>query len=142
MFKNQAARDSMELVFGPQKMKEIESYVRVEDLVDRLRGAMGNSTTARQLVELGMGGGAGYVYTGDWKGALTGAMLAKGTRMVGQRADAKVMEQVAKLLTSDNPQALKIAVQQAARNPAYMQAIESMSNAMAAPVRGLATQAQ
>lgn len=142
VFKNQAARESMELVLGPQKAKQIEAYVRVEDLVDRLRGSMGNSTTARQLVELGLGGGAGYAYTGDWKGALTGAALAKGARYVGQKADAKVMESVAKLLTTDNPQALQIAAQQAARNPAYMKAIEQLSNALAAPARGIAATAQ
>jgi len=142
VFKNQAARESMELVFGPQKAKQIEAYVRVEDLVDRIRGAMGNSTTARQLVELGIGGGAGYAYTGDFTGALTGAVLAKGARVAGQRVDAKVMESVAKLLTSKNPQALRIAAQQAAKTPAYMKAIESMSNALAAPARGAVTVAQ
>lgn len=142
VFKNQAARESMELVFGPQKAKQIEAYIRVEDLVDRLRGAMGNSTTARQLVELGIGGGAGYAYSGDMTGALTGAVLAKGARFVGQRADAKVMESVANLLTSNNPQALRIAAQQAAKTPAYMKAIENLSNALAAPSRGAATAAQ
>lgn len=142
VFKNQAARESMELVFGNYKSRQIEAYVRVEDLADRLRGAMGNSTTARQLVELGIGGGAGYAYSGDWTGALTGAALAKGARYVGQRADAKVMESVAKLLTSSNPQALQIAAQQAARNPAYMKAIETLSNALAAPARGIAATAQ
>ena len=141
VFRNQAARESMELVFGPQKMREIEAYVRVEDLVDRLRGAMGNSTTARQLVELGIGAGGGFALSGDWTGAIGGALLAKGGRYVGQKADAKVMESVAKLLTSNNPQALQIAVQQAARNPAYMKAIEGISNALAIPARGAANAA-
>lgn len=136
VFRNQSARESMELVFGPQRAREVEAYVRVEDLVDRLRGTMGNSTTARQLVELGIGGGAGYAFTGgDWKGALTGAALARGTRFVGQRADARVMEQVARLLTQDNQGALRLAVQQAARNPAYMGALETLGNALSAPAR-------
>lgn len=136
VFRNQAARESMELVFGPQRARQIEAYVRVEDLVDRLRGAMGNSTTARQLVELGIGGGAGYASTGDWRGAIGGAMLARGARFVGQRADARVMESVGRLLTQDNPGAMRAAIQQAARNPAYMQALERIGNALAAPVRG------
>lgn len=136
VFRNQSARESMELVFGPQRAREVEAYVRVEDLVDRLRGTMGNSTTARQLVELGIGGGAGYAFTGgDWKGALTGAALARGTRFVGQRADARVMEQVARLLTQDNQGSLRLAVQQAARNPAYMGALETLGNALSAPAR-------
>lgn len=138
VFKSQSARESMELVFGPQKMKEIEAYVRVEDIADRLRGAMGNSTTARQLIELGLGAAGGGITTGDWTGALTGAALARGARYAGQKVDAKVMEQVANLLTKDNPAALKIAVQQAALKPAYMQALELYSNALAIPSRAVA----
>ena len=137
VFKNQAARESMELVFGPQKLKEIEAYVRVEDLADRLRGAMGNSTTVRQLAEIGLGGVAGGAYTGDWSGAIGGGLLAGGARYAGKRVDAKVMENIAKLLTQDNPSALRVAVQQASRNPAYMAAIESLGNALAAPARGV-----
>ena len=136
-FKTQAGRESMALVFGPQKMREIEAYVRVEDIADRLRGAMGNSTTVRQLMELGIGGSAGYAYTDDWKGAIAGAALAGGARYAGQRADAKVMEQIGKLLTSDNKSALRVAVQQAAKNPAYMEAIEKIGNVLAAPTRGV-----
>jgi hypothetical protein len=139
IFKNQSTRESLELALGPQRAKDIEAYVRVEDLADRLRGAMGNSTTARQLVELGIGAGGGFALSGgDWKGALSGALALKGARYLGERADAKVMENVAKLLTSDNPGNLKIAVAQAAKNPAYMKALENLSNALGAPVRGAA----
>lgn len=141
IFGNQASRESIELVLGPQRAREVEAYVRVEGLVDRLRGAMGNSTTARQLMELGIGAGGGFALSGDWKGAIGGAALARGARYMGQRADARVMENVARLLTTDNPQSLRIAVQQAARNPAYMQAIENLSNALAVPARGVANTA-
>jgi hypothetical protein len=135
IFRNQASRESMEMVFGPQRMRQIEAYVRVEDLADRLRGSMGNSTTARQLVELGLGAGAGYAYTGDISGGITGALLARGTRMVGQRADARVMENIARLLSQDNPGALRNAVQLAARNPSYMQALDRLAGALAVPAR-------
>ncbi len=135
VFKSQSARDSMELVLGPQRMKEVEAYVRVEDLADRLRGAMGNSTTARQLVELGIGAGGGAFLTGDWSGALAGAAAMRGARYLGQRVDNNVMQQVAKLLTSNNRGALNVAVRQAARQPAYMKAIEALGNALAVPSR-------
>jgi hypothetical protein len=137
IFKSQSTRESLNLALGPQRAKEIEAYVRVEDLADRLRGAMGNSTTARQLVELGIGAGGGYALTGgDWKGALSGALAIKGARYLGERADAKVMENVAKLLTSDNAANLKLAVTQASKNPAYMDALEKLSGLLAAPARG------
>jgi hypothetical protein len=139
MFKSQAARESMELVFGPQKAREIEAYVRVEDIADRLRGAMGNSTTARQLVELGIGAGAGgaagYGITGDWQGAMIGAVGPKTLQYLSRKGDAKVMESIAKLLTSDNPQALRVAAQQAARQPSYMKALENLGSALAIPAR-------
>lgn len=139
IFKNQSTRESLDLALGPQRAKEIEAYVRVEDLADRLRGAMGNSTTARQLVELGIGAGGGFALSGgDWKGALGGALALKGARYMGERADAKVMENVAKLLTSDNPGNLKLAVQQAAKVPGYMKALEALSERLGAPARGAA----
>lgn len=145
VFKNQSARESMELVFGARKAKEIEAYVRVEDIVDRLRGAMGNSTTARQLQELGLaagqagaGGIGGYMVTGDWKGALAGAALPRAGRYVSDRVNANVMTSMAKLLAGDSAGALKLAVQQAAAKPAYMQALEIYGAALGAPSRALA----
>lgn len=141
-FKNQSVRDSIELVFGPQKAKEIEAYVRVEDIADKIRGSLGNSTTVRQLVELGLGAGVGagggYYLTGDMQGAALGAALgaARGTaRFAGQRADAEVMEKVAKILTSPNRANLALAVKQAAVQPAYMKALEKLGAALAVPVR-------
>lgn len=139
VFKSQAAREQMELVFGPQKLRQIEAYVRVEDIADRLRGALGNSTTARQLVELGIGAGSGFAVTGgDWKGALGGALVAKGARNLTQRADAKVMERVAELLTRDDPKAIQAAVRHATQSPAFMRALEQWSGLLAAPARGAA----
>lgn len=138
VFKSQAAREQIELVFGPKKAKAVEAYIRVEDLADRLRGAMGNSTTARQLVELGIGAGGGAYLTGDWKGALGGAAVARGARHLGQRIDNNVMQAVAKMLTANDPKALQKAVQLASESPKYMQALELYSRALGAPARGLA----
>src|SRR5215217_3295149 len=51
VFGSPAAREMNELVFGKAKAQQLEAFVRVEALADMLRGAMGNSTTARQLME-------------------------------------------------------------------------------------------
>lgn len=104
-----------------------------------LRGAMGNSTTARQLMEMGLGGGAGYILSGGdltWAGA--GALAARGARSVGQRVDNRVMQMVAKLLTSDNPNAINLAVQHATKSPTYMLAMEELGKLLGAPARGAA----
>lgn len=126
MFGSPSAREMNELVFGKAKAQQLEAFVRVEALADMLRGAMGNSTTARQLMELGIGGGAGFALSGDWTGALTGAALAKGARYLGEKVDSRVMQEVAKLLTSDNPQALQKAVFNASQRPAWMDAIKAL----------------
>jgi len=142
IFKNQASRDSLNLVYGPQKARQLEAYVRVEDLADRLRGALGNSTTARQLMEMGIGAGiggaAGQGLTGDWKtGAILGAVGTRAGRYIGSKADTQVYESMAKLLTQNSPGALQAAVQIAAQKPTYMQALEHMGGMLAAPSRGL-----
>lgn len=141
MFGSPAAREMNELVFGPAKAQQLEAFVKVEALADQLRGAMGNSTTARQLMELGIGGGAGFALSGDWMGALTGAALAKGGRYLGEKVDAKVMQEVAKLLTSDSPEALQKAVYNAALSPKWMAALDQISATLAPVSRGLAQQA-
>jgi hypothetical protein len=134
-FKSPASREQMGMVFGPQKMKEIEAYVRAEDIADRLRGALGNSTTVRQLVELGIGGGGGYLATGDWKGGVAGAALARGGRWAGNQMEARVMKQMASILTSDSPGALNAAVGLAKSNPQYMRALERLGDLLAVPAR-------
>lgn len=139
VFKSQASRESLELVFGPQRAKALEAYVRVEDIADRLRGAMGNSTTARQLVELGLGAGGGFALSGgDWKGAIAGAVLTKGGRALQGKAENQVMQAVAKMLTSSDPRVIANAVTQAEKSPAFMKALERISDVLAIPARAAA----
>jgi hypothetical protein len=134
-FGSPAKREMMEIVFGKAKARELEAYVRVEDLADKLRGALGNSTTARQLMELGIGAGSGAILTGgDWKGALGGAALARGGRFISQRADAKVMQEVAKLLTSTDPADIQKAIANASMSPKWMEALEGLEKLFAPAV--------
>lgn len=136
IFKSPASRQAVELILGADKAKQVEAYVRVEDLADKLRGALGNSTTARQLVELGIGGVAGYEFGGhDLKGFLSGAALVKGGRYIAGKADARVMQGVAKLLMSNDPEAINKATKQAAQSPALMKAIDNLGALLSAPVR-------
>jgi hypothetical protein len=57
---------------------------------------------------------------------------------MGQKVDAKVMEEVAKLLTSDSPQALQRAVANATMSPQWMLALDQLQRALAVPARGAA----
>lgn len=134
VFGNQSSREMAELVFGPAKARQLEAYVRVENLADMIRGTLGNSTTARQLVELGIGTGIGGIggFTlsgGNVGSAMQGAAIgagAAGARALGQRVDAKVMQEVARILTSSNPQDLQKAIYNASLSPAWMDAIRAL----------------
>lgn len=134
VFGNQASREMIELVFGPAKARQLEAYIRVEGLADAIRGALGNSTTARQLVELGIGSGVGGVAGfglsgGNFGAALQGAAIgagAKGAQILGQRVDAKVMQEVARLLTSRDPADLQRAIANATLSPQWMEALKAM----------------
>lgn len=123
MFESPAARQLNETLLGKQRANQLEAYVRVEALADKLRGSLGNSTTARQLAELGLGGIGGFSLTGDWQGALGGAALARGTRYAGEKIDARVMENVAKLLVSGTKADLDKAVYNASTSPEWMKAL-------------------
>ena len=131
VFGNQSRREMMALVFGPVRARELEAYVRVETLADMIRGQLGGSTTARQLMELGIGAGMGsgigfYSTGGNWQGALAGAVIGSGrkaSQMLGQRIDADVMEHVARLLASRNPADIRKAITNASISPTWMEAI-------------------
>ena len=133
MFGSQENREKMLLAFGQERAREIEAFVRVEHSMDKLRGALGNSTTARQLIESGaLGLGAGY-YSGDWK---TGVMAAAAGGFAARRIEANVMKEVAKMLTSDDPQMIAKAVKLAAKSPQHMAAIEAVQDALLLGLRG------
>lgn len=138
VFKSQASREMIEMAFGPGKARQLEAYVRAETLADMLRGAMGNSTTARQLMEMGLGGGAGYILSGgDLVGAGAGALATRGARAVGQRVDNRVMQSVAKLLTSNDPAMIQKAVYQATMSTQWMNALEAWGRMLAPISRGV-----
>lgn len=136
-FGTPAKREMMEIVFGKGKARELEAYIRVEELADKLRGALGNSTTARQLVELGIGAGSGAIITGgDWKGAIAGAGVAKGVRFANQKVNDKVMEEIARMLTSGDEALMKKAVFQASLSPMWMDGLEAWGKLLSPVSRG------
>ena len=55
------AKERLQLALGPAKAKELETFLHVENVMDRARSAVqGNSMTARYLTELGLAGGYDY----------------------------------------------------------------------------------
>jgi hypothetical protein len=83
-----AAKERINMALGPARAMRLEAHLRTEMLADKLRGALGNSTTARQLHELGIaasgaGGGllAGELF-GNWHGEGEGHPLGAAMAIV------------------------------------------------------------
>jgi hypothetical protein len=112
-----AARAKNLMALGPERSGALEARMRLENIMDRLRPAVqGGSTTARQIMEYGLAGAAagtafgGVPYSPE---ALAGIALRAGK---GQ-ADARVAKEVAKLLTSKDPDVLAKLTAMAAKEP-------------------------
>ncbi|MBT1154384.1 hypothetical protein J1C56_02135 [Aminobacter anthyllidis] len=135
LFKSQESREKMVMAFGKDRAQEIEAFVRVETAMDALRGAFGNSTTARQLIESGVIGGGTWWYTGDFNKGIAAAALSSGARMAGKKIDGNVMTQTAKMLLSDDPAMIARAVQKAAISPQRMAAVDALMKAAALAAR-------
>jgi hypothetical protein len=122
------AREKLSLVLGPQRSAELEAGLRVEGIMDLARNAVqGNSTTARQLAELGFAGGAGSLgaygaYNMD-PAQMTYAAVA-GALLAGKKGiDQRVAQRVAEMLVSNNPQSLLRGIRLVARNGRFMESL-------------------
>lgn len=132
-----AAREKLNLVLGRQRAAELEAGLRVEGIMDTARTAVqGNSTTARQLAELGLAGGTGAtgiagVYNQDPQTMTLAAVSA--ALLAGRRGiDTRVARQVANLLVSDDPRQLMRGIQVIARNDRFMDGLRVADRKIAA----------
>lgn len=122
------AREKLTTVLGQQKADELEAMLRVEGLMNLPRQAVqGNSSTARQLVELGLAGGAGGYLSGDWKTGIATAALAHGRFKVNQNVATKVGQ----MLASDDPQVLRNGIKLLARNKQMMENLRGFDQQIA-----------
>lgn len=132
-----AAREKLNIAIGPQRAQELEAGLRVEGIMDLARNAVqGNSTTARQLTELGLAGGtygigSGGDITNLHPSALMSAALVYGAARGKGRINENVSRHVAELLTSNNPQNLVRGIRMVARN-------NNLFNSLRSADRGLA----
>jgi hypothetical protein len=128
-----AAREKIEMALGdPQKYKELDAFMRVEGIMNNLKNAVqGNSTTARQLIEMGLAGGAVGLGTGDISkgGMAAGTLFA--LRKGNTAIDMRVARKVADLLVSNDPAAMREVITRAAANPKFSQVVTALDNAIA-----------
>lgn len=148
MFNSPNERARAEAVFGPGGMQKIQARMALETIMDGARRAMGNSTTARQLIEAGLAGGALSGYASGWDpaktiegaGAAAGARygagkllateMAAGAKNLIGKVDATTARTVAKLLTSNNPNDLAQGLRMATKNKKIADGLKRIANAV------------
>ena len=129
-----AAREELQIGLGRQGAEEFIARRRVENVMDRMRGALGNSTTARQLAELGLAGGASgidlYSTGGNFTHAgatgLFTAGLMRGASMLGKRIDQRVAQRVGELLASPDPSAVQRGINIVTNNQTMANALRTL----------------
>lgn len=123
-----AAKERIEIALGPKAAKALEVQLRVENIMDMTRRALqGNSTTARQLVEAGLAGGAVGAYQGggDITSISAGAIIGAALRRGATKIDERIARRVAERLASDDPQVLQEAIDMIGRSPQLLNALRS-----------------
>lgn len=132
-----AAREKLNVALGRARAQELEAGLRVEGIMDLARNAVqGNSTTARQLAELGLAGGA-YGFSGgginpfaDPAAALNAAFVygaARGKNVINERLSRRVAE----MLVSNDPRTITRGIQTIANN-------QNLFNSLRVADRGIA----
>lgn len=132
-----AAREKLNVALGRQRAEELEAGLRVEGIMDLARNAVqGNSTTARQLAELGLAGGA-YGFSGGGinpltdPGAVMNAAIVYGAARGKNAINERLSRRVAEMLVSSDPRTITRGVQTIARN-------HNLFNSLRSADRGLA----
>lgn len=131
-------QERVKIAIGQGKYDQLDGFLRLEGIMDRLRTRMGNSTSAEQAAELMKGYGAqaagtgigtlGYAYD-DPKAMILGAIMTGG-RAAQLRINAHVADEVAKLLTSKNPDVFLKGLQSVGKAP-ISTAIRAFDNLLA-----------
>lgn len=129
-------RAALDLALGP-RANDLRAYLGVEGIMDAARGAVqGNSTTARQLVELGLAGGAGGLFDGsnpltDPEAFIHSALVYGALR--GRSAiNERVARQVAGLLASRNIGAVRRGMQLVSRSRPLLSSVQDANAAFGA----------
>jgi hypothetical protein len=117
------------MALGRERAGALEARLRIEQMMDAMRPAVsGGSTTARQIAEYGLasGAGAGIGSFGDATspGAIAGVLMKAGKG----RVDSKVAEEVAKILTSRDPELLRKLTKMAEKDQNVVKSLRVLQN--------------
>lgn len=124
IYNSPAAREKIQIAIGPVRAKELEAMIRIEGIMQQgLRAVQGNSTTAAQLVGVGLAGatGGGVLGYDPTTSGVLAALLTAGKRGV----DKRVANHIADMLMSKDPAVLQKGIRVVASNPTLMNALRS-----------------
>ena len=114
-------RERNAIALGQGRANEIEAMQHLETINDLGRRAMGNSTTARQLITAGLAGSAGTAYTGDWRQGVLAGLGAYATHRVGSHVTANRLSQmheaIARMAVSNDERTFRRVAQNVAHTP-------------------------
>jgi hypothetical protein len=145
MFNSPNERARALAVFGQAGLDKMQTRMTLETIMDGARKAMGNSTTARQLIEAGLAGGTLEGYLSGWDpthmaagfaGAAgarkaLGTELATGARQLVGKVDSRTARLVAELLTSNDPAKLSQGMRMAQKNQRISDGLKNIANKVA-----------
>lgn len=143
IFNSPAAKERVAMALGPARAKSLEAFLHTERIMDELRTAVqGNSTTARQLAEAGLAGGAvgGFLGGSDPRDISLGALMGAMARTGKTRIDARVAQRVGEMLASNNPDVVKKAIGIAAKNRPILDFLRNLSLTATGTESGLASE--
>lgn len=130
LLNNPEMRSRLEMALGGQNFGALQHFMTIERGMDRLRGALGNSATARRMIEnaaiAGGGGAAAAGYFGEntpstLGGGLTAlsALLSRGNANMNRQAATRI----AQLLMSRDPEDTMRVARLMQSNPSVRRAI-------------------
>ena len=124
IYSSPKAREQITLALGKDKAAQIEAQLHVEAVMDGLRTAVqGNSTTAKQMAQMGLVGAGGAWLTD--KDVSAGGIVGAAAGLAHGKVDAQVSKQVAKLLISNDANKIKALTNMAAKNQKVMSALKT-----------------
>lgn len=138
IFGSPAARERVGIALGPRQAAELEAVLQTERAMMRLQAAVGgNSSTARQITEIGLAGAGGGIFGGfqggdPMTGATTGILAGIAARQAIKRGNIKINEGLAKkigeMLASDDPKQLQQVMKMAVKSPAVVRLLDGIAD--------------
>jgi hypothetical protein len=132
---DKASLEKARVALGKQGAQKLQAQLAVEEAMDAVRKAMGNSTTARQLTELGLASAAGsgaMAASGNMDpgslttGALAGAAFKYGKGKLNERLSAEI----GRLLASGDQGKINAIIRAASGSPKYLEAVRALTKSL------------